>query len=268
MAKMAMYQKETVSRLITAVILLPLLLVLMMGGVPAMILALGFVLFMSGELLISVRSDRLDGLSLFALMVIGLPALLAFLGIELGWQVSALAMMQTLAWSALVGVGIFVFGHISGLIMMLGLSLLGWSLVYILALEGGGIWLALCLLTVAMVDTMGYLAGRQFGGPKLCPAISPAKTWSGAIAGIIFSPLPFAIYSLWFDKPLWPVLFALVIGVLSILGDLMESWFKRRHQIKDMGRILPGHGGLLDRFDGSVLAVPLLYALLASGWLG
>jgi len=48
----------------------------------------------------------------------------------------------------------------------------------------------------------------------------------------------------------------------------MESWFKRRHQIKDMGRILPGHGGLLDRFDGSVLAVPLLYALLSMGWLG
>jgi len=265
---MAINQKETFSRLITAVILLPLLLVLMMGGVPAMILAMSFVLFMGWELFLSVKNDRIDGLSLMALFAIGLPALLAFLGIKLEWHISALMMMQTLARSALVVIGIFVFRHVSGIIMMIGLSVLGWSLVQLLAVEFGGIWLALCLLTVAVVDTMGYLAGRQFGGPKLCPAISPAKTWSGAIAGVIFSPLPFAIYSLWYDTPMWPVLFALGIGAVSILGDLMESWFKRRHQIKDMGRILPGHGGLLDRFDGSVLAVPLLYALLSMGWLG
>lgn len=267
MAIMAFYQKETFSRFITAIILLPLLWVLIMGGIPAMILALGFVLFMSGELLISVTNGRINGRFLCALTATGLPALVAFLGIELGWQSSALAMMQTLAWSALVIGGIFVFRHISGIIMLLGLSLLGWSLVQLLSLADGGIWLALCLVTVAVVDTMGYLAGRKLGGPKLCPAISPAKTWSGAIAGIIFSPLPLLAYHLWCDKPLLPVWFALGIGVISILGDLMESWFKRCHHIKDIGHILPGHGGLLDRFDGSVLAVPLLYALLVMGWM-
>jgi len=265
---MIMYQKETFSRLITAVILLPLLLVLMMGGVLAIVLALGFVLFMAWELFLSVRNDRIDALSFLALLTIGLPALFAFLGIKLEWQIALLLMIQTVAWSMIVVMAFFVFRHVSGMVMMLGLSVLGWSLVQLLALENGGVWLALCLLTVAVVDTMGYLAGRQFGGPKLCPAISPAKTWSGAIAGLIFSPLPFAIYSFWYDKPLWPALFALGVGAISIFGDLMESWFKRRHQIKDIGRILPGHGGLLDRFDGSVLAVPLLYALLKMGWMG
>ncbi|MBL6782726.1 MAG: phosphatidate cytidylyltransferase [Alphaproteobacteria bacterium] len=265
---MSMVQKETAVRLITALILLPLLVVIWFGGITALILSLIFVLFMSAELALSARAYRLDLTTLLIITAIAMPLLLSLMARHMGFDPAALYMVGTVMAIAIVFIGLFSFRHISGLVMMILLTGLGLSLIELLRFDDGGVWLVLGLVTIASVDTMGFLVGRRVGGVKLWPAISPAKTWSGAIGGIVFSPLAILLYLILSGGDVGLALLALPIGVVAIAGDLIESWYKRSHSLKDIGRLLPGHGGLLDRFDGSLLALPLLYLMLDKGWLG
>ncbi len=101
-------------------------------------------------------------------------------------------------------------------------------------------------------DVLGYFAGRAIGGPKLAPAISPKKTWSGAIAGALGAMLVTALGA-WFAGSFNATaiaLVALLLSVMSQLGDLLESWIKRRFGAKDASQLIPGHGGVMDRLDG------------------
>ncbi|MES2628846.1 MAG: phosphatidate cytidylyltransferase [Bacteroidota bacterium] len=113
-------------------------------------------------------------------------------------------------------------------------------------------------------DTGAYCSGRLFGKHKLFVRISPNKTWEGFYGGLFFCVLTGYIFSR-FDSFLTPVQwigFSLIIGVFGTLGDLVESMLKRNYNIKDSGKLLPGHGGVLDRFDGIFLACPLVIAYL------
>jgi phosphatidate cytidylyltransferase len=118
-------------------------------------------------------------------------------------------------------------------------------------------------------DVGAYFAGRTLGGPKLAPRISPKKTWSGFVGGLITAALAGAavlkVMGL-SPKPAHIVL-ALVLGVASVLGDLFESGFKRHFGVKDSGSLIPGHGGFLDRLDGFVFAAiaAALFGLLRGG---
>ena len=111
-------------------------------------------------------------------------------------------------------------------------------------------------------DIGAYFAGRAFGGARLAPKISPSKTWSGLIGGMIAALIASATIG---DRagiigvPLWIGLF---MGLLAQLGDLTQSWMKRRAGVKDSGKLIPGHGGLFDRVDG-ILPVALLLGALA-----
>lgn len=111
-------------------------------------------------------------------------------------------------------------------------------------------------------DIGAYFAGRAFGGARLAPTISPSKTWSGLIGGMIAALIASATIG---DRagiigvPLWIGLF---MGLLAQLGDLAQSWMKRRAGVKDSGKLIPGHGGLFDRVDG-ILPVALLLGALA-----
>ncbi len=113
-------------------------------------------------------------------------------------------------------------------------------------------------------DTGAYLTGRAFGRTKLFERISPNKTWEGFFGGLFFCVLAGFIISR-FDHYL-PTLawigFSVIIGIFGTLGDLVESMIKRNYGVKDSGNILPGHGGILDRFDGIFLASPLIVAYL------
>jgi len=113
-------------------------------------------------------------------------------------------------------------------------------------------------------DTGAYLAGRGVGRAKLFPRISPNKTWEGLAGGVLLA----TVASLSFDRHFgvlqkweWAAV-ALIIGVFGTAGDLVESMLKRSAKVKDSGNILPGHGGFLDRFDGLLLAAPLVYVFL------
>lgn len=125
------------------------------------------------------------------------------------------------------------------------------------------------LLTVVAADTGAYFGGRAIGGIKLSPRISPGKTVSGAICGIVLSVVVSLLLRQWLGlAPDWnsrsvltSVGAGILISVLSILGDLSESLLKRVYEVKDSGSLLPGHGGVLDRIDGLLFAVPALFVL-------
>ena len=113
-------------------------------------------------------------------------------------------------------------------------------------------------------DTGAYLAGRSFGRRKLFERISPNKTWEGFFGGVAMAVVGATILSYYFGIlpiGIW-IGMALIIGIFGTLGDLVESMLKRNVGVKDSGNILPGHGGLLDRFDGLLMAAPLVFLFL------
>jgi phosphatidate cytidylyltransferase len=120
------------------------------------------------------------------------------------------------------------------------------------------LWL---ILMVIGADIGAFFAGRSFGRLKLAPRVSPSKTWEGAVGGMatvaVVASLGAAHFGL---PPLTTVAFGGAVGIFSIVGDLTESMFKRSAGLKDSGVLLPGHGGVLDRFDSVTAAAPL-YAL-------
>ncbi len=121
------------------------------------------------------------------------------------------------------------------------------------------------LLLIAAADIGAFFTGHRFGGPRLAPVISPGKTWSGAIGGALLAMLVAAGCSgLLPDIPFGPTIAAITalgLVVLSVCGDLLISLFKRHRGLKDTSRLLPGHGGLLDRVDSLSAAAPA-FALL------
>lgn len=126
------------------------------------------------------------------------------------------------------------------------------ALIVLRAREPEGVWLILWLvLVVVAADVGAYFVGRSVGGPKLWPAVSPGKTWSGALGGLAFAGLTGVLFGLavgW--SPIRIGLLSLGIAVCSQLGDLLESAVKRRFGVKDASALIPGHGGVMDRLDG------------------
>lgn len=114
-------------------------------------------------------------------------------------------------------------------------------------------------------DIGAYFAGRAFGGARLAPKISPSKTWSGLVGGMVAALIVSATLG---DRggiigvPLW---IGLIMGLLAQLGDLAQSWMKRRAGVKDSGKLIPGHGGLFDRVDGLLPVALVLGALAVAG---
>jgi phosphatidate cytidylyltransferase len=126
------------------------------------------------------------------------------------------------------------------------------------------------LMVAWLSDTGGYFAGKGIGGPKLYPAISPNKTWAGAIGGLGGSVVGALLAHFWYlpELPLGRgIAAALIAGTLGQLGDLCESLMKRSVGVKDSGGILPGHGGMLDRVDALLFVSATLYAMQRAGWL-
>lgn len=158
-----------------------------------------------------------------------------------------LAMEREHAVWRMVGVALFV-ALITSILVMRGA-------------EATGIWAGVYLGTVVwMTDSAAFFTGRQIGGEKLAPDISPSKTWSGALGGLALGTGAGVLVWLWLtESPIWiGVLLSASISILGQAGDLAESAIKRFFRIKDSGDIIPGHGGLMDRLDSLTFGVFLV----------
>jgi len=135
------------------------------------------------------------------------------------------------------------------------------SLAAVVAIRSASPWyLLIQLLITSGADIGAYFAGRAFGRHKLAPQVSPAKTWEGVAGGVALVAVVAAIADHWLSVPTLPfVLLSIGVALLSVVGDLSESLFKRQAGMKDSGNLFPGHGGVLDRVDSLTAAAPLFW---------
>jgi phosphatidate cytidylyltransferase len=144
-----------------------------------------------------------------------------------------------------------------------GILYIGWLLSYFVALRGldeHGSWVFLALFTTFGSDTTAFFAGRALGRHYLAPGISPGKTWEGAIAGVVGAIIVSLLFTILIPISYWQaIILGLLVSIFGQLGDLMESLLKRNMGVKDSGRLLPGHGGALDRIDSVVFAGVVVY---------
>ncbi|WP_328702577.1 phosphatidate cytidylyltransferase [Belnapia mucosa] len=219
---------------------------------------------------------RLCGFSTQRLPGLALPVLVlgaGVLGVGGAWW-AALAVLA----AGFLGLWVVAeprFGRaVPGFWLAFGVPYIGLAGLALIHLRGdaAGLGNVLFLFLVVWASDIGaYVAGRWLGGPKLAPAISPNKTWSGAAGGLV-SVMAVGLLSAYVmgsvAAPLRTVLVAAILGLLAQVGDLFESWIKRRFNVKDSSALIPGHGGLLDRLDGVLTAAPaaaLLGVLLGPG---
>jgi phosphatidate cytidylyltransferase len=146
-------------------------------------------------------------------------------------------------------------------IFAFGIQLAGWGLVHF-RMDYGFTWLLWLLSVVITTDIFGYFAGKTFGGPKFWPKISPKKTWSGTVAGWLGAAIIGFVFMLFTNAGLWIILISVILSFAGQMGDIAESALKRRIGVKDSSTLIPGHGGLFDRFD-ALLGASLFLILVA-----
>jgi phosphatidate cytidylyltransferase len=183
-------------------------------------------------------------------------------GLSLGLLIAVLA---TLVWR--MGEGPAGYQRDMGaavLIIVYVSFLLGFAAL--LAKPEEGAWrILVTLLAVVLSDTGGYVAGVLFGKHPMAPAISPKKSWEGFAGSILATAIGSSILAdIMIDLTPWKgAIFGVVVSAAAVLGDLAESLLKRDLGVKDMSNLLPGHGGLMDRLDSILFAVPTAYLLLS-----
>jgi phosphatidate cytidylyltransferase len=247
-------------RIVSGIVLaLVVLLVTWFGGFAFRLLAvaIGAAVYSEWRAITAVSSGRAARITefllvaVFASMLAGLPAYMVFTLIGIMTSFALLLVLignaknwlpLGLAYAAIPAASLaFLRGHdAQGLNTILFLFALVWS-----------------------TDIFAYFVGRSMGGAKLAPRISPNKTWSGAIGGTaaaVASGLAVAAATGPVGNPILPFVIV-IVSVLAQLGDLFESWIKRRFGVKDSGTLIPGHGGVMDRVDGLAVAACALYLI-------
>ncbi|MEI4231531.1 phosphatidate cytidylyltransferase [Roseovarius sp. D22-M7] len=146
-------------------------------------------------------------------------------------------------------------------------ALLGCYAMGLLRAEAGAVWILWLVSVVIVSDLAGYFAGRSLGGPKFWPSISPKKTWSGTVAGWLGAGVIGVIFAGPTGAGLALVPLSILVGFAGQMGDIAESAAKRFCDVKDSSTLIPGHGGVLDRFDAMLGAALLSLILWALGLL-
>jgi phosphatidate cytidylyltransferase len=193
-----------------------------------------------------------------------------------GWAVSGFVFVSLLAElfhgrpQALANAAVSVFGGLD--LGLVSFTLLIREFPRLSGMrDAAGAWLLAGVFVIIWIcDTAAYVVGARFGKRKLFPRVSPNKTWEGAWAGFISAALLGAALPLWVLPELTLLqgtAFGCLIGVLSQVSDLVESLFKRDAGVKDSSNLLPGHGGMLDRFDSPLLVTPAVYGFLLLNFL-
>ncbi|AZO07223.1 MULTISPECIES: phosphatidate cytidylyltransferase [unclassified Mesorhizobium] len=248
-------------RVISAIVMAALTLALTwLGGLPFRLFcgAIAALIFYEWTRMARAGNGAALGFLPEALIVIFIGALIA--GVPALWLLLLIAILVAVAAVAARGAAQW---EASGVAYA---ALSGFSLAYLRDENHSGLIAILFLFAVVWAtDIAAYFVGRAVGGPKLAPSISPGKTRSGAVGGAVgglAGGLLLAIAA-GAGNLVQLGLAALTLSVVSQIGDLFESWVKRRHGAKDSSNLIPGHGGVMDRVDGLVAAALALYVI---GW--
>ncbi|ARQ06733.1 phosphatidate cytidylyltransferase [Macrococcoides canis] len=255
------------TRTITAIIAMAVFLpVVVYGKLPLLIMAYLLAIVALKEVLNmkNIKLYSLPGIiSVIALSLIMSPEKSKL--VSLDYQVPFLILMSLIMLSYTV-MSKNRFNFVDAAFCMLAVAYVGIGFMYFYETRNNGlIYILFALLIVWVTDTGAYIFGRLFGKNKLWPEISPNKTIEGFVGGILSSTIIAIIFSINYDMPLPMLPLILVTWLFSMfgqLGDLVESALKRHFDVKDSGNLLPGHGGILDRFDSFIFVLPLMNILL------
>lgn len=263
-------------RLLTAAILMPLIILAIL-----LLPSTGFlVLLLIAAALAGWEWLSMTGVISRILCTAGIVLLLLLALLSLPLANSQNMLLFLLAYWLIISLLVMVFAHrslpvylnqilqnrfISFLLAVVTFAGFIYSALWLHGLAGTGPHMVLYLLVVVwLMDTGGYFFGKRFGKYKLASAISPNKTWEGMVGGLLLVSVAFVI-SIAMDLPAevatlnWLAV-TLLAALASVIGDLFESQIKRSYHIKDSGRLLPGHGGMLDRIDSLLAASPVFAA--------
>lgn len=262
-------RSNLVTRIVSALVLAPVVLaVLWLGGMVLLFFIAGVCALAAAEWAAMVAVGATPGAKPRAGV---LAAVGAMLGISLSlaqpgeWALVVLltgalltgALLATVVGPQRRGLAALGMGYV-----MIGCAALAW-----LATAHETSLIVYVVLVVWATDIGAYAAGRAIGGPKLAPRISPKKTWAGLFGGMAAAAVVGAAMAWWLaaPHPFGAAALAAVLAVVAQAGDLLESFVKRRVGVKDSSRLIPGHGGLLDRIDGLLAAAPALALAVWSG---
>lgn len=250
-------------RILGSLLFLPILILFSSGG---MLTMLGGGLLSAGiSYEFSTLVSRKDGGQRH---IIGSLAFTSYVLGMIPFIVEGISMSGAVGLLAITYLAVFIIIKQFGFILFLVMACL-FSLGYLINMPGGVMLILLVALAISACDIGAYFSGRLFGGAKLAPHISPSKTWSGSCGGVVaavFIILP--VIALEIYPVVTLIVGGAVIAVLSQVGDLIESHLKRRLGVKDSSRLIPGHGGFLDRFDGYLTVLPVLAVLVAADLVG
>ena len=268
-------------RWLTALILLPLLiLVLLKGGLGLFVLVILVVNGLAQWEFLGMFQPSGDRPRRIKAILLGALLLLSFCTAQPSSQLcppgglmlcNPSTVLFILFWCLFV---LFLFyllsyGHIENLSQDLAVNILGLMylpfllghLIWLRFLPQGEWWVLWFLLVIFAGDTGAFYAGRTFGKTKLYAAVSPGKTWAGVVGGLAASLAVGVLFGKWLLEGMGVptlVVLALVLAVVGLLGDLFESMLKRQMQVKDASNLLPGHGGMLDRLDSILFTAPVV----------
>lgn len=218
--------------------------------------AAGFVHFSGLNLIAVVKGQYL----IQTLLSLGVAFWFCMLAILLGYP-SSQRFLKARATRLLMGVILLVVAWV--------------SLLFLRYQAEGQFWVIYIVAVVAAADVGGYAFGKMFGSKKLAPLVSPGKTWEGFAGGLVVAQLlALGMFAYFYSSDQSPLpsltvllLVTALLAAVSVLGDLLESLLKRGCGLKDSGTILPGHGGVLDRLDGLVAALPVFaFIFMIQGW--
>lgn len=258
-----------IKRILSSLIGLPLVLVILIYGRPALVL--GFFAVIQGLVAWEIMRIYVEEAPGFPRQNVSLALASTLVFLVLVWAphedqltLFAVFLLGAAALSALLPGSMEQRSQRSAsMVLAMAYAILPWLMIAQLYQKAENERLVILLLSIAWAgDTAAYLCGRTWGRRPMAPFISPKKTWEGAVGGFIGSCVAALVVARIYGGELgsWP--FILAAGAVAALvgqcGDLFKSVFKRHRGVKDSGRLLPGHGGLLDRMDSAMMAAPIL----------
>lgn len=249
-------------RIMSAIVGLPILLFfIFLGGAPfaLMVAVLATIGLWEFARMAGVRQQ-------FLLIPVLLGVWLMLLGSYLGWRAwASIAILFTFCLVFVVAILRYPHFTVEDVaINLLALIYIGWTFAHLIAfaeMEHGRLLVLYLFVAIWGSDSGAYFVGRFLGRHKLCPRVSPKKTVEGAIGGVLTGVALLAVLNLFFKmlSPLAVVFLGIAISVVGQIGDLIESLIKRQYGVKDSGKLIPGHGGVLDRFDSMIFTAPAIY---------